>query len=242
MLFSCMTPLRRLSFATSKLSHVCCDIPWTKSGKPGSKRFADHRPFEIVGTVCRSNYITSDEVRETLSEMYLPLFCRCPHLNQPKMLELTWRLPTVVLLLSLPFATVAAEGFPRTRERAHAIREDIVAGWIYCCKILFQTLLYFVGGFEYYLILRNGKLQNVEEYFSNFSNRRMKAKFHFFFGRFGLQDLFDLVASVTNLLYTLDLPRVSCLGFGILTQTFIWPWVMVANEGFFEGNGPLPNM
>ena len=54
MLFSCMTPLRRLSFATSKL--------------------ADHRPFEIVGTVCRSNYITSDEVRETLSEMYLPYF------------------------------------------------------------------------------------------------------------------------------------------------------------------------
>ena len=94
MLFSCMTLLRRLSFATSKLSHVCCDIPWTKSGKPGSKRFADHRPFEIVGTVCRSNYITSDEVRETLSEMSyhgnpqtsfsnrkMHCFCRCPHLN-----------------------------------------------------------------------------------------------------------------------------------------------------------------
>ena len=180
MLFSCMTPLRRLSFPTSNLSHVCCDIPWTKSGTPGSKRFADHRPFEIFGTACRSNYITSDEVRETLSEMYLPYsyhgnpqtsfsnrkmhcFCHCPHLNQPKMLELTRRLPTVVLLLSLPFATVATEGFPRTRERAHAIREDIVAGWIYCCKILFQTLLYFVRGCEYFFILRNGKLQNVSK-------------------------------------------------------------------------------
>ena len=42
------------------------------------------------------------------------------------MLELTWRLPTVVLLLSLPWATVATEGFPRTRERARAIREEIV--------------------------------------------------------------------------------------------------------------------
>lgn len=60
-------------------------------------------------------------------------------------------------------------------------------------------------GFEYYFILRNGKLQNVEEYFSNFSNRIMFSKFHFFFGRFGLQDLFDLVVSVTNLLYTYDL-------------------------------------
>ena len=66
-------------------------------------------------------------------------------------------------------------------------------------------------GFEYLFILRNGKLQNVEEYFSNLSNRRMKSKFHFLFGRFGLQDLFDLVVSVTDLLYTLDLPRFTFL-------------------------------
>ena len=57
------------------------------------------------------------------------------------MLEFSWRLPTaVVLLLSLPLETATEGVFLRTRERARAIREEIVAGWIYFLRCFFFKL------------------------------------------------------------------------------------------------------
>ena len=190
MLNSCMTPLRRFSFETCESA---CH----------GKHLASHRPLEIVGTVTNYTFGQLHHVRWgawTISrEMYWVLisyhgnpqpsfsnrnmiwFCRCPHLNQPKMLELTWRLPTVVLLLSLPFTTLATESFPRTRERARAIREEIVAGRIYSSKMfVFLNVVVFCCGFEYYFILRNGHYKMLRNTFQTFFNRRMKSKLHLF--------------------------------------------------------------